>query len=82
MSNLTALGPLLLSVGALLSLFLLAEQAPKLMRAAASLVCIFLCARYIWWRYEYAMPTGQEPWQQAWAWVFFTFESLSVLSSP
>jgi cellulose synthase (UDP-forming) len=81
MSTLTAIGPLLLSVGALLILFLFAEQAPKLARAVASLICIFLCVRYIWWRYEYAMPTDQQPWQQAWAWVFFSFESLSVLSS-
>ncbi len=81
MSPLTAIGPLLLSVGALLILFLFAEAAPKLARALASSVCILLCARYIWWRYEYAMPTDQEAWQQVWAWVFFSFESLSVLSS-
>jgi cellulose synthase (UDP-forming) len=81
MSGLSPFGPMLLAVGALLSLFLVAERAPKLARALASSLCILLCARYIWWRFEYAMPTHQQPWQQAWAWVFFAFESMSVLSS-
>jgi cellulose synthase (UDP-forming) len=74
-------GPLLLGIGALLILFELAPAAPKLARALASALCIFLWARYVWWRYEYAMPTGQLPWQQVWAWIFFFFESLSIFGS-
>jgi cellulose synthase (UDP-forming) len=81
MSDLTTVGPLLFTAGVLLSLLFCAEQTPKLTRVLASCLCIFLYVRYIWWRYEYAMPTHQEPWQQAWAWIFFAFESMAVLSS-
>jgi cellulose synthase (UDP-forming) len=81
MPDLITFAPLLLGAGLLLSLFQVANQAPSLVRALASALCVVLCGRYIWWRYAYAMPVGQEPWQQIWAWIFFVFESLAILSS-
>jgi hypothetical protein len=47
----------------------------------ASALCVGLCGQYLWWRYNYAMPVAQEPWQQIWAWMFFLVESLSILGS-
>jgi cellulose synthase (UDP-forming) len=74
-------GPLLLSVGALATLLQFKDAAPKLIRPLCSMLCVFLALRYIWWRYEYSMPHGQNAPQQAWAWTFFVFETMSVFSA-
>lgn len=81
MPDLSAFGPLLLATGLLLVLFTLAGRDAKPARAVASAFCAYLSMRYIWWRYAHGMPMDQAPWQQAWAWVFFGFEAVSVLSS-
>jgi cellulose synthase (UDP-forming) len=81
MPDLITFAPLLLGAGFLLCLFQFANQAPGLVRALASVLCAGMCGRYIWWRYAYGMPVDQEPWQQIWAWIFFAFESLSILGS-
>jgi cellulose synthase (UDP-forming) len=81
MLSLTALGPLLLSAGLLATLILFEPASPRLVRALCSGVCVFLAMRYVWWRFEYSMPTHQNIYQNVWAWVFFTFEITSIISS-
>ncbi len=73
--------PALLAVGIPFSLITFLGKQSKLARAAAAAVCVFTGLRYIWWRWSWSMPEGQEPWQQVWAWIFLVFESLSILSS-
>lgn len=46
-----------------------------------SALSICLYGQYIWYRYGCANPVDQEPWQQIWSWIFFVFESLSLLGS-
>jgi cellulose synthase (UDP-forming) len=72
---------LLFLIGALTTLVQLWGTRSKLARAAAAAICIAFALRYLWWRYEFSMPHGQQLWQQAWAWMFFTFEALAVFSS-
>lgn len=81
MPSLVALGPPLLSVGLVLMLIQFERGAPRLVRALLSALCIFLAIRYMWWRFEYSMPTNQNVYQQTWAWVFFVFETMSIISS-
>ena len=50
-------------------------------RAIASGICVFCGCRYIVWRWVWSMPEGQALWQQAWAWTFLVFETLSIISS-
>ncbi len=81
MPDLITFGPVLLAAGTLLSLIMIAGRSSPLTRALCSAICIFCGARYVWWRYEYAMPVNQAAWQQLWAWIFFAFETLSVVSA-
>jgi cellulose synthase (UDP-forming) len=81
MNTLIEFGPLLVSVGLLMTLIQFEPGAPRLMRALSAALCGFLAIRYIWWRFEYSMPTEQNLYQQIWAWFFFGFESISVLSA-
>jgi cellulose synthase (UDP-forming) len=81
MIDLVAFGPLLLGVGVLATLIQFRDSHPRLMRALCSALCVLLAARYIWWRFEYSMPTNQNIYQQAWAWTFFMFESMSFASA-
>lgn len=76
-----AWGPLLISAGLLLSLFAILGRQSGIARIAASAICAGLAFRYLWWRYAVAFPVGQSPIQQGWAWIFFTFEAGSILSS-
>jgi cellulose synthase (UDP-forming) len=80
MFDLNAFGPLLVSVG---FIALLVQFSPRngLVRVIFSCLCIFLAARYVWWRFEYSMPLNQNPLQTAWSWVFFIFEAMSIVSS-
>jgi len=74
-------GPLLLSAGFMLCLFVLFGRESALCRAITASLCIFLVLRYLFWHATLGMPEGQSPIQQAWAWIFFFFESMSNLSS-
>ena len=73
--------PLCLVVGTISTLILLFSSRSAGARAAIAVICIACALRYVYWRFEYSMPTGQEHWQQVWAWIFFTFEALSIFSS-
>jgi cellulose synthase (UDP-forming) len=77
----SALGPLLLSVGAMAFLIQVRELNPALVRALLSILCICLAIRYVWWRFEYSMPIDQSPWRETWAWIFFVFETMSIVSA-
>lgn len=79
--DLSVYGPLLIVIGAISTLIMVQGRTSPSARALAAIICIICAVRYVVWRYEYSMPINQEPWQQAWAWLFFTFESLSVFSS-
>ena len=81
MIDLPAFGPLLLSVGALATFLQFRNSNPRLARALCSALCIFLAARYMWWRFEYSMPANQNIYQQIWAWMFFAFEGMSQASA-
>ena len=50
-------------------------------RAFGAATCVLFGLRYLWWRWTCSMPTGQLPWQQAWAWIFLGFETMSTASS-
>jgi len=80
MPALSDLGPLLLTVGLLALSFQFDRDAPRFVRAFCAAVCVAMALRYVWWRFEWSMPVGQNWTQQAWAWLFFVFESLSILS--
>ena len=81
MDDLQEWSPLLLSAGALLSLLTVFGNRSKYVRVFASMLCIGLAARYLWWRYAVAFPIGQSAIQQVWASVFLVFETGSVLSA-
>lgn len=73
--------PLLVAMILPLAFILLLGVDNKFGRAFGALFCIYWALRYIYWRYNYSMPNDQEAIQQAWAWVFFTFEMMTILSS-
>lgn len=50
-------------------------------RALGAATCVLFCLRYIWWRWTYSLPTNQLDWQQAWAWIFLVFETMSNVTS-
>ncbi|MDR3409290.1 MAG: glycosyltransferase [Methylovirgula sp.] len=79
--GLSAFGPLLLSVGLVALLVQFGRGQGGLVRALFSALCIALAARYVWWRFEYSLPANQNIYQQAWAWMFFAFETMSICSS-
>lgn len=81
MLSLAALGPLLLSVGLITTLILFEQTSPRLVRALCASLCIALALRYLWWRFEFSMPTHQNLYQAIWAWAFFGFEATSIVSS-
>ncbi|HLW90542.1 MAG TPA: glycosyltransferase, partial [Roseiarcus sp.] len=81
MNTLIVLGPLLISIGALATLIQFEERYPRVVRALCAALCVFLAARYVWWRFEYSIPQHQNVYQQAWAWFFFAFEGLSIISA-
>jgi cellulose synthase (UDP-forming) len=76
-----ALGPLLLSLGALATLIQCRDFNPKVVRALCSALCVVLAARYIGWRFEYSMPIHQNFYQTAWARIFLAFETMSIVSA-
>src|SRR5690242_2842172 len=61
--------------------FALLGQRSATARVISALLCVLFTSRYLWWRWTYAMPTGQAVWQQAWAWMFLFFETMSSISS-
>jgi hypothetical protein len=79
--ELTSLAPTLLSVGALFLLVAVFGAHSAAARALSAALCVFLSLRYVWWHATAGMPTGQSAPQQAWAWIFFFFESMAILSS-
>lgn len=81
MLSLAALGPLLFSVGLLTTLILFERTSPRLIRVLCSALCIVLSIRYLWWRFEFSMPMNQNVYQSLWAWAFFSFEAMSIVSS-
>src|SRR4051794_5609624 len=60
--------------------FALLGQRSATARTISSFVCVMFTFRYLWWRWTYSMPTGQAAWQQAWAWIFLFFETMSNVS--
>lgn len=50
-------------------------------RALGAVICIVFCMRYVWWRWNYSLPTDQVAWQQAWVWTFLIFETMVNVSS-
>ncbi|MFO1184589.1 MAG: glycosyltransferase [Bauldia sp.] len=81
MPELADLGPLLLTLGALVLLYQFHDRYPASVRALCAAVCAFLSARYILWRGFYSIPSHQNAVQTAWAWLFFAFEAGSILSA-
>jgi cellulose synthase (UDP-forming) len=81
MPDLATFGPLLISIGVVALLIQFESANPRLMRALLSVLCICLSARYLWWRFEYSIPEGQNFYQQVWVWLFFAFETMSVASA-
>ena len=75
------LSPLLLAAGLPLVAFAWLGTGSPIARALASATCILCGCRYVWWRWGWSMPGDQEVWQQAWAWIFLVFETLTVVSS-
>jgi cellulose synthase (UDP-forming) len=73
--------PLLIALAVPFTALALLGPKHKVARMLASVTCVVCGLRYIWWRWTMSMPVGQEPWQQAWAWIFLIFESLTVISS-
>ncbi len=73
--------PIILALTLPVIFVLLLGNQSSLARALSAMACLVLALRYIWWRYTYSMPTDQEWWQQGWAWIFFVFESSTILSS-
>ncbi len=81
MTDLTAFAPTLLAVGALLGLAAILGRDSKSARVLSAMLCILLSLRYVWWHGTAGMPVGQSPVQQAWAWIFYFFESMAIFSS-
>jgi cellulose synthase (UDP-forming) len=79
--DLSSLGPLFVSVGLAALLVQFETRLASVVRVLFSALCIALAARYVWWRFEYSMPVNQNVFQQAWAWLFFAFETMSIFSS-
>lgn len=81
MSALQPYGPVLVTVGVLLSVLTLLGRESAIGRVIASATCIVVSVRYIWWHGAEAMPVGQSPLQQAWAWTFYVCETMSAVSA-
>jgi cellulose synthase (UDP-forming) len=81
MSGWYAWGPLLLSVGSMLTVVGLLGRNSKTARIFCAGASIALLCRYIWWRFEFSIPKEQDRLQTAWAWCFFILETLSICSS-
>jgi cellulose synthase (UDP-forming) len=76
-----SVSPLLLAIAVPFVLLAVLGPGSRLARAVSSMACVVCGIRYLWWRWTWSMPTGQEDWQQVWAWVFLVFETLTVISS-
>jgi cellulose synthase (UDP-forming) len=74
-------GPLLVSAGVMLFMFVTLGRGSQACRAITAALCIFLTLRYLWWHATLGMPKGQTLPQQTWAWTFFFFEAMNNLSS-
>ena len=61
--------------------FTLLGRRSAMARAFGAATCVLFCLRYIWWRWTYSLPTDQLAWQQAWAWIFLGFETMTNVSS-
>ena len=81
MTDFSAFGPLLVSMGLMLFMFVTFGRGSKVCRAMTAALCIFLTLRYLWWHATLGMPKGQTLPQQVWAWIFFFFEAMNNLSS-
>ncbi len=82
MLDLDSLAPLLVTIGLFLLLAALgggAQSGPG--RVVAAALCIVLAFRYVWWHATDGMPKGQGVAEQAWAWTFFFFEAMAILSA-
>ena len=72
---------MLFAIGVLASVFTLLGRESAIGRVIASATCIVVSLRYIWWHGTIAMPVGQAAWQEAWAWVFYVFETMSAVGA-
>ncbi len=79
--TLAALAPLTLAIAIPFAVLTFLGPHSPLARVIASATCAICGVRYVWWRWAWSMPDGQEPWQHAWAWVFLIFETLTVAST-
>lgn len=73
--------PLLLTAGAFFSLFGILGRSSKIARVCASVLCIALAARYLYWRYTESLPATHGILSTLWIWIFLLFETSAVLSS-
>jgi len=76
-----AFAPVLLAIATPFAAVILLGQHAWLARIIASATCVVCGLRYLWWRWTWSLPSGQEPWQQAWAWIFLVFETMTIASS-
>ena len=61
--------------------FTLLGRQSAVARAVGAAICVMFCLRYIWWRWNYSWPIDQLAWQQAWAWIFLVFETMTNVSN-
>lgn len=73
--------PLLLTAGALFSLFAIFGRNSKIARFGASAICLALSVRYLYWRLTETVPETHGFLSTAWVWVFLAFEVSAVISS-
>lgn len=82
MSDLESLAPTLITIGIFLGLSVLGDGThSRPGRFVAAALCIFLAFRYVWWHGTAGMPKGQGLPSQIWAWTFFFFETMAILSA-
>jgi len=81
MVDLDSFAPILVTIGLFLALSTLGGTQSRLGRALAATLCIILAIRYVWWHGTAGMPRNQDLPEQIWAWTFFFFEAMAVLSA-
>lgn len=80
MNDLHIWAPLLFVTGFLLVILQLQVPPSKYVRALASMTCIAVSIRYLYWRILFSFPTHQNILQQAWARCFLVLEIGTVIS--
>ena len=81
MTDLSTYAPALLIAGLLVAMFEALGRRSAFARAAASVTCIAVTLRYIYWRVLYTTPTHQNLLQHSYARLFLTIELCTLCSS-